>query len=206
MENEIKKNIETYYNEKLKLHGATAKGVDWNGDQSQFLRFEQLSKVITKTSDFSILDFGCGFGSFIDFLKHNQYDNFKYVGYDISSEMLEEGRNKYKGNNIAFTDELAGISDVDYAIASGIFNVRLETKNDEWIDYIKSTLRDFNELATKGFSFNLLTSFSDKEFMKDYLFYAEPTYFFNYCKEHFSRNVALLHDYDLYEFTIIVRK
>jgi hypothetical protein len=26
------------------------------------------------------------------------------------------------------------------------------------------------------------------------------------CKRRFSRNVALLHDYDLYEFTVLVRK
>jgi len=206
MEKEIKKNIETYYNDKLKLFGATAKGVDWNGDQSQFLRFEQLSKVISKQSDFSILDFGCGFGSFVDFLNHNQYEDFKYIGYDISSEMLEEGRNKYNGNNIEFTDDIVGIGGLDYTIASGIFNVKLETKNNDWMAYIKSTLNAINDLSSKGFSFNLLTSYSDKEFMKDYLFYAEPTYFFNYCKEHFSRNVALLHDYDLYEFTILVRK
>jgi hypothetical protein len=29
---------------------------------------------------------------------------------------------------------------------------------------------------------------------------------FDICKRKFSRNVALLHDYGLYEFTILVRK
>ncbi|MBM3138043.1 MAG: class I SAM-dependent methyltransferase, partial [Chloroflexi bacterium] len=29
---------------------------------------------------------------------------------------------------------------------------------------------------------------------------------FDYCKVNFSKNVALLHDYKLYDFTIIVRK
>ena len=31
-------------------------------------------------------------------------------------------------------------------------------------------------------------------------------FFFDFCKRNFSRNVALLHDYGLYDFTIIVRK
>jgi len=29
---------------------------------------------------------------------------------------------------------------------------------------------------------------------------------FDYCKRTYSRDVALLHDYGLYEFTILVRK
>ena len=39
--------------------------------------------------------------------------------------------------------------------------------------------------------------------MKDYLFYADPCQLFDYCKQNFSKQVALLHDYRLYEFTII---
>jgi hypothetical protein len=31
-------------------------------------------------------------------------------------------------------------------------------------------------------------------------------YGFDFCKRRFSRNVALLHDYGLYDFTILVRK
>jgi len=42
--------------------------------------------------------------------------------------------------------------------------------------------------------------------MREDLYYADPCFIFDYCKRNFSRNVALLHDYELYEFTIIVRK
>jgi len=38
------------------------------------------------------------------------------------------------------------------------------------------------------------------------LYYADPGFFFDYCKTHFAKNVALLHDYGLYDFTILVRK
>ena len=44
------------------------------------------------------------------------------------------------------------------------------------------------------------------ERMKDYLFYADPGELFDHCKRRYSRWVALLHDYGLYEFTILVRK
>jgi hypothetical protein len=42
--------------------------------------------------------------------------------------------------------------------------------------------------------------------MRSDLHYADPGRLFDYCKRRFARNVALLHDYGLYEFTLLVRK
>ena len=94
----------------------------------------------------------------------------------------------------------------DYAVASGIFNVKLDSQNKSWKDYIIDALHNIDSMCTRGFSFNCLTSYSDKEFMREDLYYADPCELFDYCKKNFSKNVALLHDYGLYEFTMIVRK
>ena len=40
----------------------------------------------------------------------------------------------------------------------------------------------------------------------DDLYYADPLFFFDYCKNYFSEKITLIHDYDLYEFTILVKK
>ena len=69
-----------------------------------------------------------------------------------------------------------------------------------------SSILELEKKATKGLGFNLLTNYSDMHLMKDELFYADPLYIFDFCKKNISRNVALLHDYDLYDFTILVRK
>ena len=61
-------------------------------------------------------------------------------------------------------------------------------------------------LAGAGFAFNCLTSYSDHDKMRDYLYYADPLAIFDHCKKHYAKDVALLHDYGLYEFTILVRK
>ena len=63
-----------------------------------------------------------------------------------------------------------------------------------------------NELADRGFSFNFLTKYSDADHMRPDLYYADPGFIFDVCKRRFSRNVAILHDYDLYDFTVVVRK
>ena len=58
----------------------------------------------------------------------------------------------------------------------------------------------------KGFSFNCLAIYSDENYKKNYLYYADPCFLFDYCKRNFSKNIALLYDYFLYEFTTLVRK
>jgi hypothetical protein len=94
----------------------------------------------------------------------------------------------------------------DYGIASGIFNVRMDRGDSEWLTYIKGVLDVMDRTSRLGFAFNCLTSYSDADKMRETLFYADPCVLFDHCKRRYSRNVALLHDYGLYEFTILVRK
>lgn len=205
MDENILDSVNNYYSKKVQQHGRTPHGVDWNSLDSQELRFLELCDVIDEDSNFSLLDFGCGYGALLDYLGRTKKD-FQYTGYDISHEMIAEAANAHKKNeNVSWcTDQLTG--QYDYTIASGVFNVRLNTEKSRWEEYIKRTLATIHEHSKKGFAFNMLTSYSDAEYMQDYLYYASPTYFFDYCKQHYSKHVTLLHDYPLYEFTIIVRK
>lgn len=196
--------VKAYYDAKIATFGATPQGVDWNSIESQELRFEILSRVINTNEHFSILDYGCGFGSMFAYFEE-KFKKFDYFGYDLSDKMIEAANEKFSNKNAIFTNQIPN-QKVDYVIASGIFNIKLENTPENWLLYIQNTLKEINNLANKGFAFNILTSYSDLEYMKDYLYYANPTLIFDFCKTHFSRNVALLHDYDLYEFTIIVRK
>lgn len=204
--NNLHKNIDNYYTDKVKIHGATPKGVDWNGEESQNIRFEQLSKVIKK-DDFSIADIGCGYGKYSEHLSLN-YLNYAYYGYDLSKEMIDNAKKIYNDKNIKFlhVDNLDKVLNVDYSIASGIFSVKMQHIESQWLSYILDTLEKINDKSKEGFSFNMLTKYSDKEYMRDDLYYADPLFFFDYCKRNFSKNISLNHDYDLYEFTIIVRK
>jgi hypothetical protein len=51
----------------------------------------------------------------------------------------------------------------------------------------------------------MLTIYSDQEKMRPDLYYGDPSWFFDHCKRRFSRNVALLHDYELYDWTMAVK-
>jgi hypothetical protein len=94
----------------------------------------------------------------------------------------------------------------DYSLASGIFNPRFGESDENWKKHIVSTLQTMNQKSVKGFSFNALTAYSDSELMRPELFYTDPLWLFDYCKRNFSSQVALFHDYGIYDFTILVRK
>jgi len=202
----IIKEVKDYYTEKILKHGPSPMGVDWNSVESQEMRFSQLLQIITSPDDsFSLLDYGCGYGSMYEYMK-NRFKKIFFTGYDISPAMIEEAKNKFTESGADWSMELNEHNQYDYVVASGIFNVRLKNSDKEWMDYILKTLDTLNKYSTKGFSFNALTKYSDAEYMKDYLFYADPCYLFDYCKKYFSKKVSLIHDYPLYEFSILIRK
>jgi SAM-dependent methyltransferase len=197
----------TYFEERLTTHGATARGVDWNSEAAQELRFSQLAKVLPLDQPFSLLDYGCGYGALGGFLLRKGYTMTQYVGFDILQSMVEKASQVYQEQaQFSFTSRFEELGEVDFSIASGIFNLKLEITNEVWTEYVVGELYKMNTLSRRGFSFNMLTRYSDAEYMKPHLYYADPCYLFDYCKTHFSRNVALLHDYEVYDFTLIVRK
>lgn len=200
--NQIKK----YFGEKLDFFGATPQGADWNSEASQSMRFEQLFQICDPNSHFSIIDYGCGYGALVDFLV-DKGCRFTYSGYDLLEEMVLKAKELHERRaNCTFTNQESELEVADYAVESGIFNIRLEYSYDEWTGFVIQTLDKMNSLSRRGFAFNMLTSYSDPPYMKPHLYYADPCYYFDYCKRQFSRNVALLHDYDLYDFTILVKK
>ena len=205
---ETQKKLNEYFTEKLETFGATAKGVDYNGEQAQQIRFAELVKVINPAGKFSVIDYGSGYGAMFEFLNQRGWD-FEYYGVDLIEKMVIAGREKYKAfPNTHFTTDEKELPIADYLVAAGIFNIKLEASYDEWQNFVCETLPRMNALCSKGFSFNMLTKYSDADRMaqRPDLFYGDPLFFFDFCKRNFSRNVALLHDYGLYDFTILVRK
>ena len=198
--------VADYYSARLKEHGACAKGVDWNSIASQELRFDQLNRVINNDGPFVINDLGCGYGAYYDYLRLKNLD-FSYVGVDLSAVMIEEARNRHSSDrSCRFVKSPRCDQIADYTVASGIFNVKLNLDDESWRTHMLLTLHHMNEASSRGYAFNCLTRYSDPDQMKPYLYYADPCTLFDYCKTHHSRNVALLHDYGLYEFTVLVKK
>ncbi len=198
--------VGAYYTSKLRDHGATPRGVDWNSADSQALRFDRLLEVCRDEAAPSIIDYGCGYGALADHLR-SAGRSFRYQGFDISAEMVAAARARHQGRpESGFVADESQLAPADYALAGGIFNVRLGTPDEVWSAYLRDTLVRLDALGVRGFAFDALSLYSDPERRRPDLYYADPLALFDHCKRTFSPRVALLHDYPLYEFTILVRK
>lgn len=201
--------VYAYFDHTLKTHGATAQGADWNSAQAQEIRFDQLLKIVKEQSDFSLLDYGCGYGALADYMLRKGLLFDRFYGYDILPAMIEKASQLHNQfTNQIYTADFSTVPQVDYAVASGVFNIRLDATTEEWTQYALDCMKDLYLRVENGFSVNFLTGYSDADRMaaRPDLFFADPLFMFDYCKRHFSRNVALLHDYEIYDFTILVRK
>lgn len=198
-----------YYKKRRDAHGTAPEGAGWKSKEAQEIRFKQLLKIIGSGSGFSVNDIGCGFGHLLDYMQGMGFSNFVYRGYDLLKEMIDQAREKYsQKNEVKFCciDHISEIDSADYCLASGIFSLKGDISEGKWLAYILETIEEMDRKSSLGFGFNMLTKYSDPEYMEKELYYADPCFMFDFCKRNFSRNVALLHDYQEYDFTILVRK
>ncbi|HKZ44480.1 MAG TPA: class I SAM-dependent methyltransferase [Anaerolineales bacterium] len=198
--------VKEYYEKRIVEYGYSPLGVDWNSSLSQTNRFDQIIKVCNPDTPFSIIDYGCGYGALADYLIKKGF-NINYHGFDIVEKAIEGARLHYTSEpKCTFYNNAIDLPVSDYVVASGIFNIRSNNSFDTWTEYVIQVLSKFNDLSIKGFASNFLTKYSDHESMRPDLYYADPCHLFDACKRLFSKNVALLHDYQLYDFTLIIRK
>ena len=195
--------IGRYYSARLAAHGASPRGVDWNSREAQQLRFTQLVRICDAAARFSLNDIGCGYGALLDHLC-GLGKECDYLGVDISEAMIAKAGALHPGCRFAVGERAGRVA--DYSVASGIFSVRLSASDEAWLAHVLRTLDQLDAESRRGFAFNCLTRYSDPARMRKDLYYADPARLFDHCKARFATNVALLHDYGLYEFTVLVRK
>ncbi|UKJ78095.1 class I SAM-dependent methyltransferase [Azospirillum brasilense] len=196
--------VAAYYSDRLATHGPTARGADWRDECSQELRFARLLDLVGTDNRGSIAELGCGYGALAAFLRRNGRPN-PYHGVDIAPDMVRAARETHGGLADVVFEESDAPPPADYVVASGIFNVRFDIPDQEWLGFVQETVAAMAAQARRGIAFNVLTAHSDRDRMDPRLYYASPAELLDWCIRRFGRHVALRHDYGLYEFTLLVR-
>lgn len=192
--------------DQIHAHDATPEGVGWNGVRAQTTRFDQVLKVIAREGDdVSLNDIGCGYGALYDHMRQSRR-RIAYRGFDVTGDSVAIARLRHPDLGAGRLAGMDALTPATYSVASGIFGLRLGFDEARWHQYIVDTLELMDANSREGFAFNMLTSYSDPDRMTDELYYADPSRYFDLCKRRYARNVALYHDYDIYDFTIVVRK
>jgi SAM-dependent methyltransferase len=204
-ESAILSEVAAYYGSKLAAHGSTPQGVDWNGAESHETRHRQFLRLLDGSPNASIIDLGCGFGDFLRFLRSKGHQG-RFIGYDIAPSMIEKARELHgESDDRQWRIGAVPAESADFAIASGILNVKGDVPNDIWTRYVHQTIDILARAGRRGFAFNVLSMSSDPDRRRPNLYYADPAEMLCHCLSHYGRSVALLQDYGLYEFTAVVR-
>jgi SAM-dependent methyltransferase len=197
--------VSDYYAGRLAEHGPTPRGVDWNGAESQRLRHAQFLRLLSGEPEASVLDLGCGYGDFLSFLRDSGHRG-PYAGWDLVPGMIAAARACH-GDGPDRSWHLGDRPDAgcDYAIASGVLNVKGATQESAWQDYVEQVIGVLAGAGRRGFGFNMLSLSSDAQKRRPHLHYADPVAILRHCLDRHGRHVALLQDYGLWEFTVLVR-
>ena len=191
--------ISELYDDRVRGLGIGPKSVGWESTEQQELRFKQLIHGLC-LNDASVLDLGSGFGDFFSYLESQNIFPSRYLGIDVSKEMLTAANKRFKGNSKVsfsqsdFLDFQSGRW--DFVVASGSLNYRF---GENMLDYLESVILKFSGICQKGLMINLLTDRVD--FMQLQHAHYNPESVRVMMHRYFS-SVTIIENYGLYEFTV----
>lgn len=186
------KDNQYFYQKSIKKYGISAKGVHWNSQYSQYIRFEILSSFIKdKITTSSIIDAGCGFGEFYNYLFDNNLKPESYIGVDCEIDMIELASKRFLNTEFYLQNIIEDkLFIADFYICSGAMNI-LEKK--ELFIFIKKCF----EISNYGFIFNILKNDSFNK--------VSLTQVLEYCKT-LSTQIEIKDNYLDNDISIYIKK
>jgi len=196
-----------YYTATVARHGATPLGVDWSCGPTQELRFVKLLNICDFSAPFSLNDIGCGYGALLDFLKRiRTTPTIDYLGLDLSAQMIAHARDlRPPDKNAQFAVGTETKRVADYSVASGIFNVKLQTARDHWEDFIVHTLNKMRATSRKGFAVNFLSDLPEPYIAPFAIYRSQVEPWSAFCRGQYGADVEVLRHHAGREFTLLIR-
>jgi len=144
------KNLD-FYQKAFKKYGISARGLNWNSEDSQKIRFEVLVGFLKdEISSSSIVDAGCGFGDFYLFLAKQNLIPKRYVGIDCMQDFIDISKQRLPNTTFTCRDILRDeLVYADWYVASGSLNIL--NSFDTWM-FLEKML----SYSKKGVVFNIL--------------------------------------------------
>ena len=192
------------YNKRIEQFGNTIQALASGNEERRQMRFQVLFECGIQEGN-RILDLGCGFGDFYQFLKTKLGEgNFGYTGIDINSKIIEGAKEKFPSVDFRTCDILEDElnEQFDYVVSTSSFNLKLNELDN--YTFIKNIFTTCYNAATKGVAIDLLSDYVDFKSIEE-AFYYKPERVFSEAKT-ITKCVMLRHDYPLFEFCIYLYK
>jgi len=199
--NEMSLRYRDYFDKSYTEHGENVMALGWNA-KSQRQRFEVLAQVGDLTGK-NILDAGCGFGDFYDFLHSKGIFIAKYVGVDVNAHFIEVATKRHPCAIFFCADVLDfdSLMSIDYVFASGIFFL----DGLQWEKHFLAVCKKLLSISNIGLGFNLLSAIEARRENLGERF-SKPWEILELVMAELSPKVVLRHDYRTNDFTIFIYK
>jgi SAM-dependent methyltransferase len=199
--------IVDYYEKHLREYGTSHKGVAWPKAEDVDLRNQVMLGVCgAYAGPMSILDLGCGFGLFADYLRsESRLGAIDYLGIDLSLPMVEEARRRHPELRFEARDVLAdplAERSIDYVIMNGVLTVKASLSHEEMEEFATALIQSAFRSARRGLAFNVMSEHVD--WKREDLFHWPFDRAAGFLRKTCSRHVVFRADYGLHEYTAYV--
>ena len=193
--------VKDFFNKLAEKHGYSSKSLAYGSDKSQEIKFDIVTEVGIEDGC-SILDVGCGFGDYFNYLKQKGIKNVKYCGIDISNKIVDFAKEKNSSVNVIQGNvlDLSDDEKYDYVISLG-FNCVKTGSNWETLTQV---LDKMWKLSKKGIAYNAVSTFSEDSPRK--IYFVSPAKVIDYIMNNLTYKVVFRHDYMPHDFTIFAYK
>ena len=200
--------IAEIYNQRFLKLGPSPEASMWFSKKRQFARFEIILneiKLLNKNNKRSIIDIGCGYGAFYEFLLGRGADDiWSYYGYDVSNEVIKFCKEKYSQGAAFHTGSIPTFT-AEFIIMSGTYNFFPTKDYNSWRLYFFRSLKALWSKTTCAMIFNLQTS--DKEKITDGgIVYTSTNEIENFCKSSFGNVKAVINSAIPKDVTFVIKK
>ena len=193
--------VKGFYEKLLEKYGYSIKSLDYRSETSQKTRFDIITQVGIN-DDCSLLDVGCGFGDYFNYLKQRGIKNVKYNGIDLTDKIVNVAKEKnplanvVQGNVLDLPDD----KKFDYVVSLGVNGVKT---GDNWGN-LTSVLDKMWKLCKKGIAYNAVSTFAEKQ--DEQIYFVSPIRVIEHVMNNLTYKVVFRHDYMPHDFTIYVYK
>jgi SAM-dependent methyltransferase len=199
--------IVAHYEGCLSRYGDTHRGVDWPKAEDAELRYRVMLDLIPTDAPrpTRLLDFGCGAGHLLEFIKRRGLPRIAYQGLDLSPRYVALCRSKFPDALFTCADVLSDrmeLPEFDYVVMNGVFTEKCSLSHDGMWDYVRALLRRVWPHARRGLAFNVMSKHVDWE--RDDLFHLSCDALLTFLKAELSQHCLFRHDYGLFEYTAYV--
>jgi len=165
----------------------------------QILRFRTLTRFVDLAQITSVLDVGCGFGDFYDFLRSHGCQA-RYVGIDFIEELIKVGQRVYPDADLRTMtpSEFPENESFDLVLGCGIFNAPHATE-ELTRHHIENTLREMFRRAKLAVTADFISAYVDHR--DEHVHYRLPEHVFQTANQ-LTKRVILAHNYQPFELAV----